>query len=86
VIEAQEDLADAQDARDSAARDLRLSVLNFLLNTGQMRVTANGQWLPPARLTALPDDEPDAIDTPDGGEVSAVIERPGRDDGSRLPG
>ncbi|MEM6333340.1 MAG: TolC family protein [Planctomycetota bacterium] len=64
VIEAQEDLVDAQDARDSAARDLRLSVLNFLLDTGQMRVAGNGAWLPPAELVPLDIDAMDPVDPP----------------------
>ncbi|MEM0914477.1 MAG: TolC family protein [Planctomycetota bacterium] len=54
VIEAQEALVDAQNERDSRIRDLRLNVLNFLLDTGQMRVGARGQWLPPARLVPAP--------------------------------
>lgn len=59
IIEAQEDLIDARNARDEAAADLQTAVLNYLLATGQMRVDPTGQWLPPARLVPL------AIDTPE---------------------
>lgn len=49
-IEAEEALVRALDARDAAIRNLRVNVLVFLLNTGQMRVGPTGQWLPPAKL------------------------------------
>lgn len=58
VIEAQEDLNNARNARDQAAADLQTAVLNYLLATGQMRVDPAGQWLPPARLIALEIEEP----------------------------
>lgn len=54
VIEAEEDLLEARNRRDAAVRDLRVSVLQFLLDTGQMRVGPQGEWLPPAQLTPLP--------------------------------
>jgi outer membrane protein TolC len=53
-IEAQEDLLEAQNRRDAARRDLRISILDFLLATGQMRVTAAGQWDAPAALAPEP--------------------------------
>jgi len=51
IIEAEEDLLLARDEVDGARRDLRVSVLNYLLATGQMRVSPAGQWLAPAQLT-----------------------------------
>lgn len=54
VIEAEEDLLEARNRRDAAVRDLRVSVLQFLLQTGQMRVAPTGQWLAPAQLVPLP--------------------------------
>jgi len=57
-IEAQDDLLDAENLRDSALRDLRVNILLFLLNTGQMRVTTEGLWEPPAKL--VPAADPDA--------------------------
>ena len=48
--DAQDDLLRAELRRDAALRDLRVSVLNFLLNTDQLRITADGRWQPPARL------------------------------------
>lgn len=52
VIESEEDLRNARDARDLAIREQRVSVLTYLLETGQLRVTGDGQWLPPAKLAA----------------------------------
>ena len=52
-IEAQEDLLEASNRRDAAVRDLRVSVLQFLLNSGQMRVAPDGRWMPPARLSPV---------------------------------
>jgi outer membrane protein TolC len=49
-IEAQEDLLEAENRRDAAERDLRVSILQFLLDTGQLRVGPDGQWRPPANL------------------------------------
>ncbi len=59
VIEAQEDLVNARNARDRAAADLRIAVLNFLLATGQMRVGPTGQWESPTNLTPLENDPAD---------------------------
>lgn len=55
-IEAQDDLLEAENTRDSAQRDLRVSILQYLLNTGQMRVAGDGQWKAPAKLVALKTD------------------------------
>lgn len=56
TIEAQEDLAQARNQRDTALAEVQTSILNFLLDTGQMRVAADGQWLAPARL--VPPEKP----------------------------
>lgn len=50
LIEAEEDLLDARNERDQALTDLQTSVLNYLLQTGQMRVDAQGKWLSPGKL------------------------------------
>lgn len=55
LIETVEDLLDARNSRDQALADLQTSVLNYLLETGQMRVDAQGRWLAPGEL--LPVDE-----------------------------
>ena len=52
-IEAQNDLLDALNLRDTALRDLRVSILNYLLATGQIRVTPAGQWRAPGKLVAI---------------------------------
>lgn len=52
-IEAQERLLRARNSRDSAVRDLRVNILRYLLETGQMRVTADGQWQAPAKLKPI---------------------------------
>ncbi len=48
--DAQDALLRAETRRDAAERDLRVSVLNFLLDTDQLRVTSDGHWQPPAKL------------------------------------
>lgn len=53
VIEAEQDLLSARNGLDEAQRDLRVNILQFLLSTGQMRVSPQGQWLAPAQLIAL---------------------------------
>lgn len=53
LIEAEEDLLDARNRRDQALTDLQTSVLNYLLQTGQMRVDAQGKWLAPGQLRPL---------------------------------
>jgi len=53
-IEAQDDLLNAENLRDSAERDLRVNTLLFLLSTGQMRVSRDGTWQAPAKLTPEP--------------------------------
>lgn len=51
IIEAEDDLLSAKDQLDAAQRDLRVSILTYLLATGQMRVSSSGQWQAPAKLT-----------------------------------
>lgn len=41
-LETEADLLDARNARDQAATDLRVAILNFLLNSGQLRVAGEG--------------------------------------------
>ncbi|MEQ9460084.1 MAG: TolC family protein [Phycisphaeraceae bacterium] len=53
VIEATEDLLSAENARDQAASNLRTSVLEYLLNSGQMRVASDGSWLAPGSLLPM---------------------------------
>lgn len=55
VADAQQALLTARNRRDRAVTELRRSVLRYLLNTGQMRVSAAGQWLPPAKLVPVDD-------------------------------
>ncbi|QDU71959.1 TolC family protein [Mucisphaera calidilacus] len=55
VIDAEEDLLEARNARDQAAANLRIRVLDYLLNTGQMRVAADGSWMPPGKLVPIDD-------------------------------
>jgi outer membrane protein TolC len=58
LIEAEEDLLDARNERDEALADLQTSVLNYLLQTGQMRVDTSGRWLAPGRLVPVEDANP----------------------------
>jgi hypothetical protein len=41
--EAVEELYQAKNQRDTAKRDLQLAILNYLLETGQLRVTSEGK-------------------------------------------
>lgn len=54
VISANQDLLDAQNRLVEATRNYRQNQLQFLLATGQMRVTAAGQWLAPAHFQQPP--------------------------------
>lgn len=60
VIDVQEDLLDARDDRDSAESDLRISILEYLLATGQMRVGPDGRWEAPGQLTRV-ETPPDSV-------------------------
>ncbi|MEO0513698.1 MAG: TolC family protein [Planctomycetota bacterium] len=62
VIDVQEDLLDARNDRDEAISDLRISILEYLLATGQMRIGSDGRWLAPGRLIASEPNNPDAAD------------------------
>lgn len=59
--EAIQQLNQAEDARDQAARDLQLAILGYLLETGQLRVAADGtlQMLP--GITPVPIDVGDPV-------------------------
>lgn len=46
ITVAESDLLQSENDRDAALRDLRISVLEYLLATGQMRVERDGQFLP----------------------------------------
>ncbi len=46
ITNAEDQLLESENARDLAFRDLRVSILNYLLSTGQMRVTREGQFDP----------------------------------------
>ncbi len=66
IIEAEQDLLDARNRRDQSLADLQTSVLNYLLQTGQMRVDAQGRWLVPGTLQSaepaqevVPEEAPD---------------------------
>jgi len=50
LIEAEQDLLNARNSRDQARADLETSVLNYFLQTGQMRVDGAGKWLAPGNL------------------------------------
>lgn len=72
LIEAEQDLLDARNSRDQAQADLQTSVLNYLLQTGQMRVDTKGKWLTPGTLFVeppQPEPEPEADEV---GEADAA--------------
>ena len=69
VIDAQDDLRQARDARAAALRDLRVAVLRYLIETGQFRVSSDGSFIPPPGLLEVlqagpaPEDSPPPADT-----------------------
>lgn len=71
IIRAQDALTDAQNERDSELTNLRNAVLNFLLQTDQLRVAPDGTLLPLPGM-ADPTDEPE-LDT----EPEREVESPG---------
>ncbi len=58
-LDAVDDLLRALDQRDAARRDLQVAILEFLLETGQLRIDQDGMIRPPRGLEHDPDDEPD---------------------------
>lgn len=61
-LEAQNDLLQARNDRDAALRDLRIAILNYLLATGQLRVTPDGAFQ--ALKGMFPGGEPEPADQP----------------------
>ncbi len=45
-LDTENDLLDSKNARDRAATDLRIAILNYLLSAGRLRVAADGQLEP----------------------------------------
>ena len=68
LIEAEQDLLEARNARDEAQADLQTSVLNYLLQSGQMRVDSEGRWLAPGTLVPA-----EAGDVEDGQAPAAEV-------------
>ncbi|MEM7627410.1 MAG: TolC family protein [Planctomycetota bacterium] len=73
VIDVQEDLLDARDDRDAAASDLRISILDYLLATGQMRIGPDGRWQAPGQLRAIADQPPLTPETPYGDTIESPL-------------
>lgn len=45
-LDAENELLDSRNARDSADRDLRVAILNYLTSTGMMRIAPDGRFQP----------------------------------------
>lgn len=54
IVDTQNALLSAENARDQALADLRVAILNYLLSTGQMRVTDTGAISPIGGLELMP--------------------------------
>ncbi|PHQ79593.1 MAG: hypothetical protein COB69_07635 [Phycisphaera sp.] len=54
IVDTQNALLSAENARDQALADLRVSILQYLLGTGQMRVTDEGAIAPIGGLEMMP--------------------------------
>lgn len=83
VIDAQQRLLDARNSRDLAVRNLRVSLLQFLRDTGQLRVTAEGSWLPPIKVVEAMEQKAEQQGN-EAGDVPAPAE-PAYDDVAPLP-
>lgn len=79
VIEAQEDLLDARNRRDEAISDLQGAILQYLLDSGQMRVGPAGDWRVPGTLGAIigadENEAPDPADADEGNEPVPLPEQ-----------
>jgi len=66
VVDSQNALLDAENRRDQAKTDLRNSILNYLLESDQLRVAPDGtfQALPGMEMTTLSTSAPGALDPP----------------------
>lgn len=53
VVDTEIDLINARNTRDQAASDLKVAVLRFLLQTGQLRVTREGWIVPPEGMSEV---------------------------------
>ncbi len=61
VVDTQIELNNARNARDQAASDLKVAVLRYLLQTGQLRVSRDGWISPPEGMDAVTEEVlPDA--------------------------
>ncbi|MDP6719746.1 MAG: TolC family protein, partial [Pirellulaceae bacterium] len=77
-IEAEEDALEAKTRYEEAKRDVRVNVLRYLLDTGQMRVDPHGRWLPPAKLVPIkPEPEAPNAKAPLKGANSDLVTRQG---------
>jgi len=82
-LDAENELLATLNGLDNAERDLNNAILNYLLVTGQLRVTRAGQFEPPPGLLAEPDEDGDAADSssqsqnPDGDEVEGESKNDG---------
>lgn len=54
IVDAENALVEARNARDRALTELRNAVLNYLLETDQLRVNRDGTFLPPPGMIARP--------------------------------
>lgn len=61
IIDAQDELAAALDARDAAIRNLRVAIMRYLLETGQFRVDVDGQFIAPPGMELLTPEEAKAL-------------------------
>ncbi|RMH29653.1 MAG: TolC family protein [Planctomycetota bacterium] len=83
IIDRQNALLDAENARDQALTDLRNAVLRYLLTTGQMRVKPDGTFDAPEgmlRPTTGDDDLGEATPYPEPDGVGGPVEEPSPDE------
>lgn len=76
IITAENDLLESRNARDRAIRDYRVAVLQYLLVTGQMRVTGEGNLLPLQGMVVIEGEATPRLPGRDPGAVQGDDEEP----------
>lgn len=76
LLDAQNELLQSRNDRDSAIRDYRVAVLQYLLATGQLRVDEIGNFKPLQGMLVIPTEEPPRLPGADPGAVQGADGEP----------
>ena len=75
-LDAENELLQSRNDRDSSVRDLRISILQYLLRTGQLRVARDGQFQPLKEMKVRLERIDEASQTNGSAASDSVLERP----------